>query len=158
MELKIREANIDDYIGVKSLVFQVYKLHLENRPDVYVKIDNPLEKQKFSEILDDENVKVFVVENVENNEIIAYSIVKIMNPLNPILVQNSFAYIDDFCVTKTYKRNGIGKLLFKHVINFAKEKEVSSIRLNVWEFNEDAFEFYKKMGMSTRNRIMELKL
>lgn len=158
MELKIREANIDDYIGVKSLVFQVYKLHLENRPDVYVKIDNPLEKQKFSEILDDENVKVFVVENVENNEIIAYSIVKIMNPLNPILVQNSFAYIDDFCVTKNYKRNGIGKLLFKHVINFAKEKEVSSIRLNVWEFNEDAFEFYKKMGMSTRNRIMELKL
>lgn len=158
IELKIREASINDYNSIKSLVFEVYKLHLENRPDVYVKIDNPLEKQKFNEILDDENVRVLVVENTKNKEILAYSIVKIMKPLNPMLIQKSFMFIDDVCVTKACKRKGIGKLLFEHIVNFAKQKGVSSIRLNVWEFNKAAFKFYKKMGMSTRNRMMELEL
>lgn len=158
VRLKIREANIDDYINIKNLVIEVYKLHLENRPDVYRDIDNPFEKQKFNKILQDKNIKVFLVEDVKDKKILAYSILKISTALNPILIKRNFVYIDDFCVEKDCKRRGIGKLLFKYITSYAKEKAILSIRLNVWEFNKDAFEFYKKMGMSTRNRTMELKL
>lgn len=33
----------------------------------------------------------------------------------------------------------------------------SSLQLVVWEFNKDAIDFYKKIGMSTRNRFIVVK-
>ena len=34
----------------------------------------------------------------------------------------------------------------------------SSLQLSVWEFNQDAINFYEAVGMSMRNRKMELNL
>lgn len=53
---------------------------------------------------------------------------------------------------------GIGSLLFNHIVEYARLKEASSIQLLVWEFNRDAINFYESMGMSTRNRRMEIIL
>lgn len=158
MEFKIRKAISTDYIEVCKLVCEVHKLHLKNRPDVYLKVDNPFEKKQFEEALDSSTTKIFVVENCENKEIVAYSIIQIMNIQNPICVQKKFIYIDDFCVKSTFKRNGIGRKLFKYIGEYAKSKEASSLQLNVWEFNQEAIDFYNSMGMSTRNRRMEFDI
>lgn len=37
-------------------------------------------------------------------------------------------------------------------------KKVDSIQLSVWNFNKDAIEFYKSMGMTVRNIKMELEV
>lgn len=75
-----------------------------------------------------------------------------------ILIPSKFAYIDDFCVKSIYQKKGIGRLLFNHVVDYAKTEGASSIQLTVWEFNENAIKFYESLGMSTRNRRMELNL
>ena len=159
MSFTIREANSNDYIGVNALVKEVHELHVKNRPDVYVKVDTPLLIQQFNELMEDVNIKLFVVQDNENSNLAAYAIVKIINTQSlHIVVPQRFAYIDDFCVKSNYKGKGLGKLLFQHLSNYAKEAGASSLQLAVWEFNKDAIEFYEKMGMSTRNRRMELSL
>jgi len=120
MNLKIREANSNDYIEVCKLNLDVHKLHLENRPDVYLDIKNPLEKEYFDDLLDSINTKLFIVENDDNKELVAYSIIQIMTTKNPIYIQNTFIYIDDFCVKSNVKRIGIGRLLFNHIVDYAK--------------------------------------
>lgn len=159
INLIVREANVNDYIGISSLVLEVHNLHVENRPDVFLEVDNPFLKEQFEDLLNSNDTKLFVVENTDNKDLVAYSIVKIMaTSCLPILIQRRFAYIDNFCVKDSYKRNGIGKLLFQHIIGYAKSQGASSLQLSVWEFNHDAINFYKAAGMSTRNRKMELKL
>ena len=75
-----------------------------------------------------------------------------------LLVPSKFVYIDDFCVKSNHQNNGIGKLLFNHIVDYAKSEDVSSIQLTVSEFNKNAIKFYESLGMSTRNRKMELNL
>lgn len=158
MNLKIREANNNDYVEVFNLALEVYKLHLKGRPDVYLEIDNPLTKEYFSDLLNSNTSKIFVVENIDNKKLTAYSILQIITTKNPIYIPKTFIYIDDFCVGSNFKRNGIGKMMFNHLVTYAKSKKVDSLQLNVWEFNKAAIKFYEAMGMSTRNRRMELNL
>ena len=51
----------------------------------------------------------------------------------------------------------VEKYLFeakKHILEF----NVDSLELLVWDFNKNAVDFYKNQGMTTRSRIMEIKL
>lgn len=158
MNLKIREADINDYAEVYNLTLEVYTLHLKGRPDVYLEIDNPLTKEAYSDLLNSDTSKIFVVENIENKKLAAYSILQIMTTKNPILIPKTFIYIDDFCVSLNFKRIGIGKMMFNYIVDYAKSKKADSLQLNVWEFNKAAMKFYEAMGMSTRNRRMEFNL
>ena len=45
MNLKIREGTANDYIDIKNLYKEVHNLHVKNRPDVFLDVDNPLEKE-----------------------------------------------------------------------------------------------------------------
>lgn len=148
-----------DYTELNALVSEVHKLHVKNRPDVYVDVDTPLGKEYLQEILNSSDTKVFVVENMNNKELLAYSIVRIMANRNiQILIPMALAYIEDFCVKVSQKKKGIGKLLFEYVKDYAKSQGALSLQLIVWEFNKNAIKFYEAMGMSTRNRRMELNL
>lgn len=158
MNIKIREALFNDYKSISTLVKEVHSLHVKNRPDVYVDVENPFTEERFKEILNDDKGKIFVVED-SNNEIIAYSIVEIMTTRNiPILKERKFVYIDDLCVSSNHRRKGIGRMLFKYIVDYAKKLGYDTLELTVWEFNSDAIKFYESLGMTTKNRRMELKI
>ena len=159
MNLKIREALLYDYNDVNNLVAEVHKLHVKNRPDVYVDVDTPLAQEYFEELLNDNDTKLFIVEDIQNKELVAYSIVKIITTRSiQILIPSKFAYIEDICVKFNNQKKGIGRLLFEHIVGYAKTEGISSLQLVVWEFNKNAIEFYQSLGMKTRNRRMELNL
>jgi ribosomal protein S18 acetylase RimI-like enzyme len=159
MDLKVREAIANDYTVINNLVVEVHNLHVENREDVYVNVDTPLMREHFDDLLSSNDTKLFVVENTSNKDLVAYSIVKIMSPRSiQILAPSRFAYIDDFCVKSSHQKNGIGRFLFQYIVDYSKIEGASSLQLAVWEFNKDAIKFYETLGMSTRNRRMELNL
>ncbi|URZ04344.1 GNAT family N-acetyltransferase [Clostridium felsineum] len=160
MDIKIRTANKNDYTQILELVKEVHDLHVKNRPDIYLQTDSPLLKDTFKDLLTKANMKTFVVEDTYNNRIIAYSIVQITLQKNiSLLVKSKFAYIDHFeSVKSTHQKLGIGKALFNHIVIFVKSQGVSSLQLTVCEFNKNAINFYESLGMSTRNRKMELNL
>ncbi len=159
MKFIVRDAAAADYIAISKLNSEVHNLHVKNRSDVYVDTDAPFLKEYFNDLLNSESIKVLVVENTDNKELAAYSIVKIMStPSIPVLIPRKIAFIDDFCVKSDCKKKGIGRLLFQHIIGYVKTEGVSSLQLVVWEFNKDAIGFYEAMGMSTRNRRMEIDL
>ncbi|MCB2358224.1 GNAT family N-acetyltransferase [Clostridium estertheticum] len=158
MNLKVREAISSDYIDISKLNTEVHNLHVKNRPDVF-NINNALLKEHFNNLLNTDDTKLFVVEDTDKKESIAYSTVKIIDMQSvSILIPRRVAYIDDFCVNSNYKKNGIGRLLFQYIVDYVRAEGALSLQLVVWEFNKGAICFYEKMGMSTRNKKMELNL
>lgn len=159
MSFEIRGAVRQDFNDVCNLAIQVHDLHLKNRPDVYVDVDNSMLKDYLDGVYNDTQNKLFVVENTDSNELVAFCIIKMMTTQSiPLLIQRRFALIENFCVKSGNRGKGIGKLLFQHTVNYARAKGASSLQLVVWEFNQDAIKFYDSMGMTTRNRKMELDL
>ncbi|MEI9933804.1 MAG: GNAT family N-acetyltransferase [Ferruginibacter sp.] len=55
-------------------------------------------------------------------------------------------YVEDLLVTEKMRGKGIGKLLFNHLIEDAKEKKLNGITWQVLDWNEPAINFYKKLG------------
>lgn len=57
-----------------------------------------------------------------------------------------------------YKNKGIGKNLLNEAKKLAKEKGATNLELMVWAFNDNAIEFYKKMGIKNKSYALEEKL
>jgi len=53
-------------------------------------------------------------------------------------------YLEDFYITPEKRRQGIGSLLFERLITEAKEKKFSGMIWQALEWNELAFNFYRK--------------
>lgn len=155
----IREAQNKDYDRISELEQEVLALHASNRPDVYRYVENALSKDKFEQMLNSDTSKVFVAVNDENSEVAAFIILLVKTiPDMPMIIPGKFVHVDDLCVNKAYRHKGIGRMLFEYVKTYAKSINAQSVELKVWEFNQDAVKFYESLGMSTRNRMMEIKL
>ena len=55
-------------------------------------------------------------------------------------------YLEDFVVTDTARGIGTGMLLFKALMEEAKEKNLSGIMWQVLDWNEPALNFYRKLN------------
>ncbi|MDV3428843.1 MAG: GNAT family N-acetyltransferase [Bacillota bacterium] len=157
MEISIREGNLNDYKEVNELNCQIQDIHVQDRPDIYKKTEIPLDKDYYSCLLKDENARVILA--IEGGHTVGYSIFQIkVTPNRSNLVYRKIIYIDDICIDENYRGKGIGEKLFKFIAEYGKSVGAHSLELSVWEFNKGAIDFYNKMGMSTKNRRMEVKL
>lgn len=55
-------------------------------------------------------------------------------------------YLEDFVITETYRKKGIGDLLFKRFLEVAKEKGARLTKWQVLDWNVPAIKFYEKQG------------
>lgn len=154
--METRFLSQNDFFAVNRIVRQVHNLHVENRPDVYRDTD-PFPKEEFDRLLTEENVFALVAE--EAGQIAGFCAMTIKAPPdNPLLQPRIVALIDDICVDETYRKKGVGRLLFDAASQAARQRGAVSLELGVWAFNETARHFYEDMGMTERSRVMELKL
>jgi diamine N-acetyltransferase len=54
--------------------------------------------------------------------------------------------IERIYIKRDFQKHGIGKYLLNHAMEMAREHNKMKIWLGVWEKNENAITFYKKMG------------
>lgn len=64
-------------------------------------------------------------------------------------------YIEDFIVLESFRRQGIGRMLYTKIKETAALSEVSGVELTVWNFNETAVSFYHALGMKVQFAHME---
>ena len=155
--MKIRKAEEKDIASLIELLKEVLAVHAEIRPDIFSSTTKYNEAD-IKEILKDDKKPIYVAVNDED-KVLGYLFLEHKD--NKEASNQKFRrtlYIDDICVSKEHRREGIGEALF----NFAKELAISlkcdDITLNVWSGNEAALKFYTKHGFKERNAILELNL
>ena len=67
-------------------------------------------------------------------------------------------YLEDFIVKESYRKSGIGQLLFEEVIKIAKSKKAVLLKWQVLDWNEPAINFYKKYDTIFENEWLNGKL
>lgn len=150
----IRKAETKDIDGILKLLDLVHTIHYEGRPDIFKKGTTKYNRNDLNIIIKDSKRPIFVY---DLDGIIAgyvFCIVKSIKDDNNFK-DYDYLFIDDICVLEEYQRRNIGSSLYDYAKNYAKELNLKSIRLNVWNFNEKAYKFYTKKGMKVLESVME---
>jgi ribosomal protein S18 acetylase RimI-like enzyme len=103
-----------------------------------------------------------IVENDWTNLIVARDERRIIGMAIVHIVNNigvRIGYVDDVVVSDVYRRQGIGKKIISKLINVAKAKGVSQLRLTSRPSRIAANKMYQKMGFEIGNtNIYTMKL
>lgn len=153
----IRRAESGDLEGLKRLLYQVCQIHADGRPDLFRAGGIKYTDQELLDILPDDSRPVFVC--AENDQVLGYAFCFLEDtPGTTSLQPVRTLYLDDLCVEASARGRHIGTRLYERVLLAARELGCSRVTLHAWNFNEKAFGFYEKLGMTPLYTTMEQKL
>ena len=153
----IRRAEPGDLEGLKRLLYQVCQIHADGRPDLFRAGGIKYTDQELLDILPDDSRPVFVC--AENDQVLGYAFCILEDtPGTTSLQPVRTLYLDDLCVEASARGRHIGTRLYERVLLAARELGCSRVTLHAWNFNEKAFGFYEKLGMTPLYTTMEQKL
>lgn len=144
----IRQSVVYDTDDVYALLKTIAELHKNGRPDIFGDLTSKYTPEQVRERLSRHESGVLVAEY--NGKVVGYVFCDIIEEGNGLTL-----YIDDLCVDSSVRRMGIGRKLLDAATAYGKEKQCRCLMLNVWEFNENAVDFYMNYGFSTRSRHLE---
>ena len=154
--MNVRKAESKDTKQILEMLSQVLEVHVKIRPDIFTSGTTKYSVEDLQKMIEDKDNYIYVAVN-ENDTAIGYAFCELRTPkFTSTMKPHRIFYIDDFCVDEKHQRKGIGKSLFKHVIEEAKKLDCYEITLAHWEGNDIAKEFYSKMGMKAKSTVMEL--
>lgn len=126
------------------------KLKIEDIPELLelykelVPYNNTKEKSidVYKEILEDDNYHLFVVK--DNGVIVGSTLAVVIKSL--ATEGTPFLVIEDVIIKAGLRGKGIGRLMFEHIDNFAKNKNCSYSILVSSAHRKGAHKFYEAMG------------
>ena len=155
--MTIRFAKENELVRVNELRKQVNDLHVEGKPEVFKAGFNDELRDHVYDIWNDPEQEIVVADS--DGVICGFAVLHhIVKPATPFMYERDFMDVDEFCVDKEYRRQGVASEIITFIRNYAKEKGVNRIELNMWEFNQDALAFYEAVGFKTYRRYMEMKV
>lgn len=153
-ELVIRRAIKSDYEVIGQLLEGQLAMHRNGRPDIFGDGSGKYTYDDFCYLLEHPDSVIFTA--VCGEKIAGYLMCQIKRPKNnPVLREIESFYLDDLCVAPDFRGSGVGKKLMEAAEEHAKSIGCHNVTLNVWEFNENAKEFYQHLGYQTQKRQME---
>ena len=154
----IRKATLDDHDELCVLISEVDEFHRSNLPQRFREPEGlTREWDYFRSLITDEDVGFFVAE--EERELVGFvhAVVRDSRDI-PILVPRRYAFIDSIAVREELRGTGIGRVLMERAHEWATSMGATEMELNVFEFNETAIAFYRKLGYRTVCREMSRPL
>lgn len=153
--MKIRNAKAQDSEKIINLLQQVLELHAKIRPDIFIPGTTKYTPEELKGLLNDQEKPIYVAVDDEDR-VIGYAFCQIKEqPFSTNMIPFKSMFIDDLCVDSTCRGQHIGEQLFDYVKAQAKKIGCYEVTLNVWAGNTGAERFYEKMGMKTKERMME---
>ncbi len=155
--MNIRRAELRDMEAVLNLLSQVLEVHAVIRPDLFISGTRKYTEEELKEIFRDDNRPVFVAE--EDGKVIGYCFCIIQDTQHSNNLRDSRSlYIDDLCVDEKSRHQHVGRMLCDHAASYGRSIGCYDMSLNVWEGNDAAMAFYRRLGFTPRKTIMEKML
>ena len=163
----IRKASKEDILRIIELLHQVNMVHHVIRPDLFKPHTTKYNEQELEAMLDDDSKPIFVYDDgaqpsgtlCSQRRVLGYAFCQVSEVKNNQLLEDiKTLYIDDICVDENARGKHVGKALYEYVRDYAKDIGCNNITLNVWEGNEPALCFYRRMGMQVQKTTMEIIL
>lgn len=151
----IRKAENGDIEDVLRLLVQVNDVHAVARPDLFVEGHTKYTASELEEIFLNPSTPVFVDVDVDGHVLGYCFCVMQDNTSGKHLRPIKTLYIDDLCVDENARGKNVGKRLYEYVKDYGRREGCYNLTLNVWEGNEKAMGFYRRMGLRTQKTGLE---
>ena len=153
--MNIRRAGLSDMDGINDLLRQVLMVHHNGRPDLFRSKAKKYTDEELAAIIQDARRPIFVAAG-ENGEVLGYAFCVHQQCVdNNIMTDVKTLYIDDLCVDENRRGMHIGRQLYDHVVEYARNSGCYNVTLNVWTLNQGALKFYEKCGLVPQKIGME---
>jgi len=149
--IEIRRATRQDAQNLSALNVHVQKIHADAYPQLFKQPANPSFAAAFMErqLIDPSNV--FYIASLREVDI-GYIFVRIVErPENLLMYAWKLLYIEHISINPQYQRNGYGQRLLEEITHFARENGIETIALDIWVFNQQSQNFFKKHGFESYN-------
>lgn len=152
----VRKAEKKDIEALMGLLRQVAAVHSGIRPDLFKPGTTKYDARELEAVLADEHKPVFVY---DDGQVRGHAFCQVTEVSNHRLLQDARTlYVDDICVDEQSRGRHVATALYEYVRDYARSIGCHNITLNVWEGNDAAMSFYRRMGMQVQKTGMEVVL
>jgi ribosomal protein S18 acetylase RimI-like enzyme len=158
MSTSIRKARESDYEALCRLWAQGDALHARIRPEFFGTAPGMPRPFGYlgSALSSDE--QIMLVADVRQ-ELVGFVHVKVFDtPESATKVPRRRGHVEDMVVEQEYRRQGIGRALMEEAARWCRDQGATQIVLTVWEGNQHAEAFYRRLGYRPVSRVMGLVL
>jgi len=153
----IRPARLSDHPQLQALFEELDRLHRHGAPWLLQKPSfDPRPLEWLQTLLASQSSALFVA---DAGTCVGLATVRLRDAPNAaVFIRQQHAVIDELVVHPDWRRKRIARSLYEACEDWALERKASWIEANVYEFNDEAFDFYASVGLETTMRRMRKPL
>lgn len=152
MGIRVRNARLNEYESIETIMKQVQQMHISWRPDIYQYSEMVLPLEVYKQAVGAGTFFVAEYEGcVAGILFIAYRHIE-----TPNQVTRDIIFIDSMAVDEKYRGKGIGHAFFDFLKELKNKQGYDGIELQVNAKNEAAYKFYTDYGFTNKSINMEL--
>lgn len=145
--IRVRPAGREDIPLLQGLLSELHAQHYEAMPERFLpQAAGESDSVLFGSWLANEKVCLLVAERA--SRVVAYARAELRSPPDGVAHRaRTFVEVHEIVVAKGLRRSGVGRLLMQALLEWAESSNASSLELSVYAFNEEALDFYRRIGM-----------
>jgi diamine N-acetyltransferase len=146
MTITIKQCNIEDLHKLQDVSYETFNETFKNQnspENMNAYLERAFNLKQLEKELSTISSQFFFV--YFNNEVAGYLKVNTNEAQSEEMGDESLE-IERIYIKNKFQKHGLGKYLLNKAIEIAMERNKKEIWLGVWEKNENAIAFYKKMG------------
>ena len=152
-DFEVRQAQPGDIAALAGLGMEIQQLHVEGRPDIFRAADETALREFFEAQFTDGKHALLAL---DGEEPIGYLLAEHLRRAgNAFKHGSSILYIHHVAVAESAQGRGVGKALIAGASDIARGVGASSMRLDSWQFNTHAHEFFGTQGFAPVNVVFE---
>ncbi|MNK21899.1 Protease synthase and sporulation negative regulatory protein PAI 1 [compost metagenome] len=146
MTVNIKECTLADSRKLQEISYETFNetfMHQNSPENMNAYLEKAFNLNQLEKELSNISSQFFFV--YFNNEVAGYLKVNTHEAQSEEMGDESLE-IERIYIKNKFQRHGLGKYLLNKVMEIAMERHKKKIWLGVWEKNENAISFYRKMG------------
>ena len=151
-----RKAMASDIPEIQRLYIQGDSHHADLLPEVFQPVEGDGRGKDVIQKLIDLDDADYLVAELDGQVIGFVTVQRASHPKYPMFRPHEFALIEDAVVDNPHRGRGVGTILFRAAIDWARNHGLRHVQTTVWHANAGAMEFY--LGQGFRPMTMRLEL
>ncbi|MFY0762500.1 GNAT family N-acetyltransferase [Metabacillus dongyingensis] len=146
MDIKIKKCTLEDSRKLQEISYETFNetfKHQNSPENMKAYLERAFNLKQLEKELSTISSQFFFV--YFNNEVAGYLKVNTNDAQSEKMGDESLE-IERIYIKNKFQKHGLGKYLLNKAMEMAMERNKKKIWLGVWEKNENAIAFYKKMG------------
>lgn len=137
---------LNDFEKINKIARQVHEIHVNWRPDIFVSVENPVQEERFKNLI--ENKEIYII---KEEDIIGFAIINIKEKNSHGTHFRKYLCIEVIAIDEDYRGKGYGTKLIEFLKELGRAENCTDLYLTVNEENKDAIKLYEKNGMRVKN-------